>query len=88
MATDHRKMPVPGPGLVSAEERVLLAESIAAWRGKEADPDELEAVVDWVTRSRVNYRLTEHVLDGILSVRFENGAPLFRGRTLLDTPLQ
>lgn len=88
MATDHRKMPVPGAGLVSAEERVLLAESIAVWRGKEADPDELEAVVDWVTRSRVNYRLTERVLEGLLSVHIENGTPLFQGPTPLDTPLQ
>jgi len=78
MANVDEEMPVVGPGFVSAKERALLAEAIELERGMPAQAEELEALCEWLTRSRANYILSEWVLAGRLTVWIENGTPVFR----------
>jgi len=80
MAMEDDVMQTHGAGLISADERLKFAEAIAVARGRAVDPDELSAVLEWVTRARVNIVLTEAVLDGLVSVCIKNGTPVFRGR--------
>ena len=88
MVIDEKQEHDPGRGLVNAEERTGIAEAVALARRGPADPAEVDAVVEWVARSRLEYQLTEHVLDGSLAVYIKDGKPAFRPRTQLATPVQ
>ncbi len=68
----------PRHGLVNAEERGLIADAISLARGSLADPSEVDAVVEWVARTRADYVLSVGVLEGLLVVWMDAGKPVFR----------
>jgi len=87
MATGETRRQIPVAGLADASERVRLTEVVAFARGGPADPADVDIVVDWVAGARLEYSLTEQVRDGSLVVWVEDGQLVFRGRTLLNTPV-
>jgi len=77
---DHRDQRPPKGVLVSEGEMGRIAEAVAAARSRPADPAEVDAVVEWVIQTRIEYVLTEAVLDGLVDVRVEDGNRIFHRR--------
>jgi len=77
----------PSRGLVDRREQELIAEAVAVGRGGAADPAEVDAVIEWVARVRLNFTMAEAVINGALTVRMQDGTPTFRKRTRPDTPV-
>jgi len=68
-----------GGGLVGEHERDLLVRAFELGAGRSPDDAELRRLMDWVGRARLEYQMTEFVLDGRLEItRIEDGTPVFR----------
>jgi hypothetical protein len=70
----------PGRGLVSAAEKARIANAVAVARNRAPDRAEVDALVEWVARTRIEYMMTERVLDGSLSAFVEGGQRYFLGQ--------
>jgi hypothetical protein len=78
------RQPVQAEFTLSELDRLVAA--LADANGHRVDGRDLDLLVDWVKRARLEYALSLLILEGAVIVTVTDGELKFRRRALSDTP--